>query len=132
LTVLPKAVTDIYGGHNDTLRTGLGRAAEQSTGTLRIKIRSDTGNTTPLILQLLSNQDRLVRETLLLGGERNVIWERLQPGNHVLRLIMDQNGNGRWDTGDLDVGLQPEPVWRNAEEVNVRAAWDLGVEWKIP
>ncbi len=58
-------------------------------------------------------------------------WERLTPGNHSLRMILDRNGNGRWDSGDLDVGVQPEVVIAHGETINVRAAWDLAIDLKL-
>lgn len=131
LTALPKAVRDIYGGHNDTLRVGIGRAAEKSTGTLRVQLAMDGGSTEAFILQLLDQQGRVVQERTLNGSGPALVWERLVPGNHTLRLIKDLNANGRWDPGSLRAGLQPESVWRYPETVNVRAAWDLGVVWKL-
>ena len=45
-------------------------------------------------------------------------------------MIDDVNGNGRWDTGVLDV-LQPERTWYHAELVNIRASWDITVDWSL-
>jgi hypothetical protein len=131
LIVLPKGVHDRFGGHNDTLRVGIGRAAERSTGTLRIKLSMPEGMTGPFIVQLLDMQGRTVRAQTIASVAEPVVWERLVPGNHTLRLIRDMNANGRWDTGSLRQLVQPEPVWRHAEVVNVRAAWDLGVDWTL-
>ena len=131
LTLLPKAVADIFGGYNDTLVTGIGRAAEQSTGTVRVKLEASERLAGPFILQLLDTQGRVVRQRLLPALGTTVVWERLNPGNHNLRLIEDANANGRWDTGDLDTGLQPERVLRYSGPLNVRAAWDLGVDWSM-
>lgn len=130
LTALPKAVRDIYGGHNDTLRIGIGRAAEKSTGTLRVRLDVPP-RLGDLILQLLDQQGRVVHEKAISDPATPVVWDHLLPGNHTLRLIQDLNGNGRWDPGALRTGLQPESVWRYPETVNVRAAWDLGVDWKL-
>jgi hypothetical protein len=107
----------------------VGRAAEQRSGTLRIQLDSLPGNDN-LLLQLLDGQGRVVRETAMKEGEP-VVWERIEPGNHTLRLIDDGNGNGRWDTGVWKTRTQPEQVWYQGEVINVRAAWDLGVEWKL-
>jgi uncharacterized protein (DUF2141 family) len=131
LIMLPKALQDIYGGHNDSLRIGLGRAAEQSTGTLRIRLDERVERVAAVIVQLLDAQGRTVRESKLPVGERAVAWERLSPGNHTIRMVFDLNGNGRWDTGDLDKGLQPEPVVPHGETINVRAAWDLAIDLRI-
>ncbi len=131
LVLLPKAVRDLFDGYNDTLRTGIGRAAEQSTGTLRVKLVPDKNISGPFILQLLDAQGRVVRVAEPPSKGATVKWERLAPGNFSLRLIADENANGRWDTGDLDAGLQPERVWRFTGTLNVRAAWDLGIEWDV-
>lgn len=129
VTLLPKAVTDIYGGHNDTLVTGLGRAAEKTTGSLRLKLVH--GSHYPLIVQLFSGQDVLVRENIS-DLSKPIKWERLTPGIHSLRVIEDRNGNGHWDTGELDSLTQPERILTYPEPVNVRAAWDIGLDWTIP
>ncbi len=130
LTIVPKAVRDIYQGHNDTLRIGIGRAAEARTGTLRVSLEVGTPGVGAWILQLLDGQGRTVREATLDPASPAVVWERITPGNHGLRLIEDASGNGRWDPGIWLIGLQPERVWRYAEVLNVRAAWDLGITWK--
>jgi len=131
LVILPKAIRDIYGGENDSLRTGLGRAAEKSTGTLRIRFEHKTPPRYARILQLLDGQGNVVRRSFMEISANTVVWERLMPGNHTLRMIMDRNGNGRWDTGELELGLQPEQVLSFGETINVRAAWDLAVDLKV-
>ncbi len=130
LRVLPRGITDIYGGHNDTLLTGLGRAAEQSTGILLVRVRMFEDATGPFILQLLDRQGVTIREERMERME-DVLWERVPPGEVRLRLIGDRNGNGRWDPGVLDEQLQPEPVWNHGERVNVRASWEIGIDWEI-
>ncbi len=131
LKVLPRGIVDIYGGHNDTLSVGLGRAAGQSTGILQVNLTVHETATGPFLLQLLGPQGVILQEEKLDDLQRTVTWERLPPGMVDLRLIEDRNNNGRWDPGMLDEGIQPEKVWRNPERVNIRASWDLGVDWVI-
>lgn len=131
LSILPKALKDIYGGVNDSLTVGFGRAAEQSTGTLRLRLDERSRSDVPMIVELLDPQGRVVRSSTLAPGERSMTWERLTPGNHSLRMILDRNGNGRWDSGDLDIGVQPEVVIAHGETINVRAAWDLAIDLKV-
>jgi hypothetical protein len=131
LTVLPRALRDAYGGTNDTLRFAVGVAEAGALGTLRVTLSAEGLQGAPLILELLDAQGRRVREQVLGEAERVVAWGRLQPGNHTLRLMEDRNGNGRWDTGAWRAQRQPERVWLHAPPINVRAGWDLGVEWRI-
>jgi hypothetical protein len=43
-------------------------------------------------------------------------------------LIDDRDGNGKWTTGDLSQGVQPEMVYRFSQATKVRANWDVSVE----
>lgn len=43
---------------------------------------------------------------------------------YTARLIEDLNANGRWDTGDYDRHLQPEPLQTKKLE-NLRPNWEL-------
>lgn len=131
LTLLPKAVRDIYSGHNDTLRIGLGRSAEVRTGALRITLKDEGLMTGNLLVQLLDAQGRTIRSANPDPSNARVDWERLPPGIHRLRSIEDLDNNGRWDTGQWATGRQPERVWYYQEPLNVRAAWDLGIDWKL-
>ena len=130
LTLLPKALHDIYRGYNDTLRAPVGRSEEAKSGTLRVTIESAASPAGKLILHLLNKQGHVVRNLQVILGEP-VVMEGLDPGEHTLRLIADANGNGRWDTGQWSAGVQPETVWHYVEPLNVRAAWDLGIVWKL-
>ncbi|HRH70640.1 MAG TPA: Ig-like domain-containing protein [Flavobacteriales bacterium] len=130
LTVLPKAVRDIYDGVNDTLRVALGRAAEQATGTLRVNV-SGLDSNEHYLLQLLDGQQRTTQSALIDVGAPTVHWQRLLPGRSTLRLVADHNRNGHWDTGEWASRRQPERTWYHPEAVNVRAAWDVVVDWKL-
>ncbi|NNF59112.1 MAG: hypothetical protein HKN04_12830 [Rhodothermaceae bacterium] len=52
----------------------------------------------------------------------------LPPGSYRLRLVLDANGNGRWDGGRLTPYEPPEPLRWLAEPVRVRARWETEVE----
>ncbi len=130
LRILPKAVRDIYGGSNDTLQIPLGRAAEDATGTLRVNINGVDSNASYL-LQLLDGQQRVVREAAFSGNSPHVLWTRLAPGKCTVRLIADTNANGLWDTGEWRSLEQPENTWYHPEPVNVRAAWDVVLDWAL-
>lgn len=130
LTVLPKALRDIYNGSHDTLRFTIGGFDVKSTGTLRVTVEGAPAGQGPMLLELLDAQGLVVRRSTLVGSEL-VTWEKLTPGNHSLRLIGDTDGNGRWDPGSWAAQREPERVWVNTEPVNVRAAWDLGITWKL-
>lgn len=132
LTLLPRALRDIYGGHNDTLRIRVGSGVKVEFGRLRIQWVVDSLDAKgPFLLQLLLGQDRLARELPLADLSEPTDLDFLAPGSYTLRLIHDANANGRWDPGKLSTWTQPEPVWNHPGAVNIRANWDLKVEWVL-
>ncbi|HYE95676.1 MAG TPA: Ig-like domain-containing protein [Rubricoccaceae bacterium] len=52
----------------------------------------------------------------------------LPPGTYRLRLVLDRNGNGRWDGGALVPYVPPEPLRWLPEPARVRARWETEVE----
>jgi hypothetical protein len=78
------------------------------------------------ILQLKRGNE-LVSERICAGGT-TVHYEYLEPAEYTFVLIDDRDGNGKWTTGDLGQGIQPEMVYRFSQVTKVRANWDVSVE----
>ena len=53
----------------------------------------------------------------------------LKPQKYYMRLIVDRNDNGVWDTGDYDKDQQAEEVYYYPEEIECKAKWDLTESW---
>lgn len=126
----PKAIHDLYGGWNDSTTVALSAPDPATLGSL--KLTFDGGSERALIALLQDAQGRAVRRQPLQGGAHSVQWEGLPPGTYSIRVVRDGNSNGRWDPGRWRDGLLPEPVLTHPEPVNVRAGWDLDVNWTLP
>ena len=49
-----------------------------------------------------------------------------------MRLIFDENGNGKWDTGDYGKGVQPERVSYYHHSLDLRALFEYTQDdWDI-
>ena len=46
------------------------------------------------------------------------------PGEYDIRILFDNNNNGKWDPGDYSKKLQPERAITLKEKLGVRANWD--------
>jgi hypothetical protein len=46
------------------------------------------------------------------------------PGEYEVRILYDDNKNGKWDTGDYTKKLQPEKVIALPQKLSIRANWD--------
>ena len=98
-------------------------------GSVRI-VYADSVIKYPKIWQLLKD-DKLIRETFGSANLNDVRFDKLEPGTYRLRLVVDQNGNGKWDTGRFMTGTQPEKVLYMTEPIELKPGWDSEVMWKI-
>ncbi|NCW11725.1 MAG: hypothetical protein EBV82_00945, partial [Chitinophagia bacterium] len=49
---------------------------------------------------------------------------KLPPGDYQLKLLLDENNNGIWDTGKYSQQKQPEIVIKLPTILNVKANWE--------
>ncbi len=119
------AFTDIYGAPSPEMRQGLRVPSEDEYATVLFSIPQMAG--TPVIVELLNGQDKPVKRISTSDGNAKFFY--LRPDTYYARLIVDANGNGRWDTGDYASGLQPEQVYYYTEKIECKAKWDLSLTW---
>lgn len=86
----------------------------------------------PMIVQLLKNSDKedLVaqRET---DKDGTVTFDFVAPEKYKIKVIYDENGNGKWDGGSFQDKLQPEKVaYINVIE-KVRSNFDSEITWDL-
>lgn len=86
-----------------------------------------SGAVQPFILELLDEQDKVVRSVF--SSTPTILMKDLAPGKYYLRLIEDRNGNGQWDTGDYDKRLQPEIVYYAPKGFELMKNWRVRENW---
>ncbi len=120
------AWADYYGITNDSTGIRFSIRAADYYGNLQVLLSKDKF---PYIIQLLNDKSKMIREQIATeNGTYN--FQYLQPGKYSLRLIEDQNANGKWDTGDFWKKIKPEPVFYPQTPIEVKSNWDLEVEVK--
>lgn len=134
LLVPPGTFTDIFGLTNDTLKIDFKTREEKYYGTVKLKVTipgDSIGKTKQnYIVQLLDEKENIVRENYTKTGEL-INYEYLHPQKYKLKIIVDENSNGKWDSGDLLKKQQPEKVIYYSELINIRSNWDMDLEWKV-
>jgi hypothetical protein len=132
LKIPPGVFTDVFGFKNDTLEFTFQTRQLNEYGTMKldVNVEDSLGNNVNMILHLLDEKGNVVRRNYL-NKSRAVYYEYLIPAIYHLRLIMDKNGNGKWDTGNYLRKEQPEKIIYHQQKINVRANWDIEMEWNI-
>lgn len=126
LRVDSAAITGLYGLKNAALKLDLQFGKEDDFGSLFLHL---PGADTTATVQLLSSDTKVERQLPAVGGRVDFFY--LRPGSYYLRAFYDRNGNGRWDTGDYNLGLEPEEVFYFPTKIEVRANWDIDQTWRL-
>lgn len=84
-------------------------------------------------IQLLQNSatENVISEMLIEPGQKNITFKYLKPNKYKVKLIVDINGNGKWDTGNLAEKLPPEPVYYFPKIIIVKSNWEIKENWII-
>lgn len=84
------------------------------------------------VVQLVTGGGKDVKYT---GVVKNGKWERglIQPGEYEIRIIVDRNFNGAWDTGIYyrNPKKQPETVFSFKDPINVKKNWTVPTNVKL-
>jgi hypothetical protein len=119
---------DIYGVTQDTISKMFVTTEMREYGSLALTINYPENH--PLIVQLLNEKDNVVFQTIITKSGK-IDYPYLKPGKYRLKAIEDENGNGKWDTGDYMQKRQPEKVFFIKQLIGIRANWDVTQEWII-
>jgi hypothetical protein len=123
LDVLPGAITDFFNASNDTIKMQFRTKKPADYGSLFLQLVGVPSY--PIIVQLTDENENLVRSLSITAPERQIIFSNLQPSKYYVRLIVDKNNNGKWDSGHFIGRLHPEKVYHHKPLIDVRANWEL-------
>ena len=119
LKLLPNAINDLYEVKNDTLNYQFNTKDVEDYGSIVLDVRNKSQKS--LILQLLRQNKIFLEKKVKLSQE--IKFTSLEPEEYTVRVIIDENNNGYWDTGDYLKRLQPEKVIYMPQEFKLRANW---------
>ena len=119
------AFVDIYGKASDAYKTGLKINSNDTYSTILVQMPEMAGK--QIICQLLDTKSTVQKTTITTNGQAEFFY--LTPSTYFLRIIVDDNNNGRWDTGDFQQGREPEQVFFYEKPIECRAKWDVTLRW---
>lgn len=126
--LLPGALTDFFGRENDSLQFSVKTRTSADYGTMALQL--ENVERFPIIVQLVDDKYKVVAEDYL-TSDREVYFDELSPNKYFLRVIYDDNENGKWDTGDFLERRNPEKVIYYPSRIDVRANWSLNETFKL-
>lgn len=125
----PASAIDIFGLENDTLKFSFKSRNPETLGNLFLTLKVPEKDH-QFILQVCRDKAVVLSERLVKHDE-TVEFEYLEPGNYILKIIYDENNNGKWDSGKYLEKKQPEKILFYTGDVTIRANWDLDLDWVL-
>lgn len=80
-----------------------------------------------IIAQLLDGSGKIIKETFT--DEAQAEFYYLKAGEYYMRIIVDDNNNQKWDTGNYDADIEPEKVYYYPEVIECKEKWDMTLTW---
>ena len=119
------AFVDIYGTASRAYKQGFKVRSTDEYATVVITLSGMNGKNA--VVELLSQSDKPVKKTTAEGGVATFYY--VKPGTYYMRMFVDENNNGLWDTGSYTELRQPEPCYYYPGKLECRAKWDLRQTW---
>lgn len=120
------SVKGIYGLWNGSSEQTITVKELEEYSNLYFAIRPVTDSA---FVELLDGSDKVVRTSPVVKGAAE--FQNVVPGEYYARIILDSNGNGKWDTGNYGQKIQPEEVYYFAKPLKLKKNWDVEQSWNI-
>ncbi|MBK0379987.1 Ig-like domain-containing protein [Mucilaginibacter segetis] len=124
------AFTDIYGDKNKKtgIRFVVDKPENYSVLTLKVTVPDTAKN---YIVEFLTEQGKTLRSDIITKSG-NIIYRNYLTDKYRVRVIYDDNKNGRWDSGNVASQTQPENIWISDKVISLRPNWDAEENLDIP
>tara|TARA_R110002167_G_scaffold10245_12_gene47271 strand:+ start:6803 stop:8467 length:1665 start_codon:yes stop_codon:yes gene_type:complete len=126
LTAFPDAFNDVFSIKNDTLIYKFETKEVEDYG--RITLNVNNANSKNLIIELLTGtKDFKVVQRNFIATKETIVFDLLEPKKYTIRVIIDENKNNKWDTGNYLKRQLPEIILYHKEinQAELRANYFL-------
>ena len=131
LTMHEGAFTDIYNDKNKNTapkRFQADRQENYSQLTFTVTV-PDTGKS--YVFELLDYQQHLLKRDVITKNT-SLVYKNYITGKYRVRVVYDENKNGKWDSGNVKQKVQPENIWTDPDVITLRANWDQVTPIVVP
>jgi hypothetical protein len=113
-TAFPDAFNDVYLDQNDTLKYNFNTKEIEDYG--RITLNVNNVNSKNLIVELLTGTKNFqVIQRNFISNSESIVFDLLEPKKYTIRVIIDENKNNKWDTGNYLKRILPERILYHKE-----------------
>ncbi len=118
------AFTDIYGKQSEAWSGPFKIKSLEEYSAIRIVL---TNADSLGILQVLDSKENVIRQAKV--NPSGNLFEYLKPDSYFIRMIIDENQNGLWDSGSLKDKIHAEDVFYFPKKITLKANWEQEESW---
>jgi hypothetical protein len=122
------AISSCYGIWNNKYEQSFTVKPLDQYGNLEISI-AGLPEGMPAFVELLDKSDKPFRKSYIKAGMAR--FQDLPPGEVYARIVVDENNDGVWTTGNYEEGRQPEEVFYYPGKFVIRAYSDHAEDWNV-
>lgn len=127
LTLPRQTVSSFYKSNDKSYRFDFGVDKIENYGSFEVTLINKPSS--KFWLQLLDTQEKVRYQVYT--SESVVKFPYLRPDVYLLRILVDNNGNGFWDVADLETSAAAEDAYVFYKGINVRALWEIREQWDL-
>ncbi|MEQ9263323.1 MAG: Ig-like domain-containing protein [Owenweeksia sp.] len=117
-----------YATTNDSADWSFTTLGRDDLGNLDFSVSGDSA--TSYVLEIYDPAKKKILEKKF-SGSTLIKLRNFKPGSYQAQLVVDENDDGQWTSGSYFERRQPEKILKYTEGIQVRANWDLELEWVI-
>jgi len=117
------AITSTYNNKNDSTKLRFHTKSSPQLASLNINVKT----TKNYYIELMKDDKVLGR----LYRDEELKFTELLATKYKLRLIVDENQDREWTPGNYFQNRLPEKVFYYAEEINLRANWEMEIDFNL-
>ncbi|KAB1064043.1 Ig-like domain-containing protein [Salibacter halophilus] len=129
ITIPDSSIKDIFELSHDTLEIQIKTKKFEDYGKLALNL--NLPDTKGQYLYLLLDDKQNVAKKMVVQPDEKIVFPLLEPGKYEFKIIVDENKNGKWDTGNFFEKQQPEAVFYYPKTADVRANWEVELDWTV-
>lgn len=124
------AFVDIYGNVSDKVKKGLQIGDTGDYSSLFVYMEGMPNDSIGQTLVRMLNESGGVKyEAIAVDGLAEFYY--VEPGKYYVMAIDDRNSNGKWDTGDYSLDLQPEDVYYYNDKIECKEKRDITAHFNV-
>lgn len=132
LTIEEGAIVGAFETSNEDKKLNFTLDESDNYGDIHFKI-SGLDSEEQYIIEVTDEKKENVYDRKIVTGEEvnEISYLNFMGGKYTLRVLWDQNKNGRWDPGNVYTKKQAEPIWYFDKVFTVRANWEQNDEINV-